>query len=879
MDRLYQRGGMTKLIVRENLIALLSNAKRFPISILVAPAGSGKSTLLDQWQQANPDINIARLNIEETFGDIPSFLKSMVESIRSSIEIFSAPIINLLNYEVHASNNEIINDIVCVLKSCEDDLYLVIDNYHYIDGEQANDLLAGIIAQLPSNIHIILSSRHSPRLHLSRLKIEDKILQIGVRDLDFNTQQISDLCQLLTDDKLDNDTLNTIMKSTEGWVAGIKLSLMAFHQHGLSALKEFNGKHLDVVTYLATEVFNKLPERIQSFFQLSAILEKFDHNTCDYVLQREDSAAIMEKLVKHSMFIMPLPEHNGWYRYHALLSDFLRLQIKNSLSHKEICDLHMRSGRYFLNNHDYETALYHFKRADNEEITQHTLSTACSYWLKQGDFSKIIDHLGNFNDEALMANIDFSIKYIHALIFYRRFNQAQYNLDLLTNNLLNKKDIVPDTHQDIQFLSLCLNIFQHDGLSKENVNDYDLTHCHNNNPLRMFTLVFSAEHELRQGNVSKALNISLQAKTILSKLDYILAESYIDLIIALCDRHLGRGIEAINHMNTVYAKSTLIENSLPWININTGMVIVNYEQNKLTKAKDLCDLLLPKINHTCITEIISTIYLTLSRLLFIQGNKTKAARVLEQLERILNFGHYNRLTSQYIQESMRQAWMTGDINAAQALVTKHVLEPDVNELPNFKPQYCEISERRALATHYWYIFKGEYKKSARLLFALNAHLDNCDAISRSLVVKANLVMLDYYQGFESVAIQRLSALIKKYGLLKFSRTVFDEAPGLENVFLSAHNNKTIIIPKLFMNVFDDLFLQETSYSKPDKNKPLALTHKEQEVYLLMSSGLTNAQISLHVGTAVSTTKWHLKNIYGKLGVENRAQAILLQKIH
>ena len=88
------------------------------------------------------------------------------------------------------------------------------------------------------------------------------------------------------------------------------------------ALDGFDGKQLDLVGYLATEVYLSLPDEIRSFFLLSSILDNFNAQVCDYVLQRQDSAQILKKLINRSMFIMPLPEKNHWYRYHDV-SEFL----------------------------------------------------------------------------------------------------------------------------------------------------------------------------------------------------------------------------------------------------------------------------------------------------------------------------------------------------------------------------------------------------------------------------------------------------------------------------------------------------------------------------------------------------------------------------
>ena len=266
---------------------------------------------------------------------------------------------------------------------------------------------------------------------------------------------------------------------------------------------------------------------------------------------------------------------------------------------------------------------------------------------------------------------------------------------------------------------------------------------------------------------------------------------------------MGRGIEAVNYINKIQQQTPFTQGSLPWTNLQTARVIVCYEQNKLRQAKQLCETLLPQINHACVTEVISTIYLSLSRLFFIEGNFPKAVRALDQLQRILNFGQYQRFNSQLAQESMRQAWLRGDEKRALKMYSQYSLQASLESLRQLNHQYHEASERYALALHYWYMFKGEYDKSSILLQLLYDALYKQGAISRALVVLANIITLEYCRGNTNLAIMRLAKIIKEEGYMVFSRTLFDEAPGLDQVFMAAQNAGRINIPELFKQVYTD----------------------------------------------------------------------------
>lgn len=853
----------------------MTHAKKIPLTVMVAPAGSGKSTLLKQWEEDNAQLNVAHLDSADRYKDIFHVLKLILDSIRKTVQVFDAPVINLFSSDKTVSANDIAIKVTQVLRSIDDELYLVLDDYQNIESSYSSDLLNSLIESLPENIHIILSSRHYPRLNLSRLKIEDKLLQVDVNDLKFESQQVNELSKKLGGGDIEKEYLKDIMQTTEGWIAGIKIALMDFNQQGPNGITSFNGKQPDLVEYLKAEVYRKLPDNMQEFLLSTGILESFNALACNELLGISDAQSMIDVLLRQGMFVSAIDDRQGWYRYHSLLSDFLRHRLKETLSEIQVREKHELAGGIFSRNKDFENALYHFKKAQVKGIHS-GIYNACEYWLKQGEFSKIIIQLDELSSSEFMSNINLLLIYIHALIFYRRFNQAKYFLELLPQDSILQLEV--ESTKNLAFLKLCLGLFQKETQALANFSCQELMAFDNNDGLRMFAGVFAAYYELQKGQIDNALRIAENTKTRLSTLDYVLAESYVDLIIALCERHVGRGVEAVSYISQINNKNNFIKGSLAWVNLKTAMVIVHYEQNQLSKARQWCETLLPLINHSCVTEVISTIYLSLSRLLFIEGDRKKASRVLLQFERLLIFGYYQRFASQCVQESMRQAWLSGDGSRANQLVSEHDLEKQSENIVLLEDHYNEVIERQVLTLGYWYVFKGEYKKAEILLKELVEKLDDCGAISRSLVAKANLLMLDAHQGNESIAIQRLVVLIESYGYLGFSRSIFDETPGLQTVFILANKSQKIQIPDLFLNVFDDL-LKEEDIIKPSVNfQPIALTDKEQEVYILLASGLSNAEISQQSGTAVSTTKWHLKNIYGKLGVANRSEAIQLKQL-
>ena len=151
-------------------------------------------------------------------------------------------------------------------------------------------------------------------------------------------------------------------------------------------------------------------------------------------------------------------------------------------------------------------------------------------------------------------------------------------------------------------------------------------------------------------------------------------------------------------------------------------------------------------------------------------------------------------------------------------------------------------------------------------------LEDSEVKTRALIARCNLASINFIEGNKSMAVNQLRRLLQRYGLVCFSRTVFDETPGLEQVFQYAMNLKRIDLPSIFTDLYHDLLC---STMKEEVRPEKLLTGKELEIFELLAAGLTNADISKQSDIALSTTKWHLKNIYTKLGVTNRSGAMVV----
>ncbi len=872
-------------IARAHLMQRMCGCREVSLTVLLAPAGSGKSTLLSQWQDANTELNIARLNLEVRDCAPMVFFRRFVDVIKAHAPMLDISTFNIFSREMNCPVSSICDGLMLALDSVDDELFIILDDYQLADTPVVHQVMASLINQLPSHIHIVISTRTYPDFSLSRLRLADSLSLIDGDDLRISRSQLQSLSDALEGVTLSQVCLDRILDLTEGWAVGVRMALLACARSGESALDSFTGSLPELVDYFGYVVLNALPDDVRRLLIRSSIFEQFDAELWEQALVSESAHLILNKLLSQGVFIVPAShsldcdgkvKSSGYYRYHGLLHDFLATRLASEETVVEIQALHRSAADAWMNKGGIAQAIEHASQAGDVPFYHALLRTACADWLKKGALPQVIQCLSDLSDEQLLGDQALFEAMVFALIFSRRFNQAQFYLELL-HSTRKGSDNPTCKSSVLRFLELTLNVFLNDEdyVSADELGLMSSTAAQKDT--RAFSMVIVAYFQLQRGWLELAINTATRARSILSHLGMAYLASYADLIIALCDRYMGRGLSAVEYIDGIYQTFEDKTDSPCWVNIATGMIVVYYEQNQLEEAQAMCERVLPRVNYSCATEVVSTVYLSLARLLYLKGDVQKSVRLLDRLDRILILGKYPRFKSQVAQESMRQALKLGSLELAERVAeTYDLISLYDSEGWLSGDAYFEGRERFGLALSYLFRLQGKWDQAEALLKTLHRIAEGQNVKARALIAECNRIVVLYCKGAKEKAANLLKRQLDLLGLELFSRCIFDEAPGLETVFLYAEKLNILSLPEFYKVNFRDLLKveEQETLSGVDLSQ---LTNKEREIFDLLVAGLSNPKISDQLGIALSTTKWHLKNIYAKLGVNNRTSAIVIAR--
>lgn len=857
-------------VLREDLLHLLCRAEDFPLTLLLAPAGSGKSTLLSHFRASHSARAVAYYPIQASDNDPQRFFRRLIECIRAQVSDFDFSWFNPL--ETSHAPLLVGERLAEALARIDAGLFLLLDDFQYIHQPSILEVIAALLEQLPSNIRLIISSRKHPGFALSRLKLDNQLLCIDQHDLRLSATQIQQLNSHLGGPVLPENYIDNLLEMTEGWVAGVKLALLAYARTGTIALQRFNGSQPEIVDYFGHVVFKDLAPALREFLLCSAIFDSFNGPLCDNVLQRTDSALLLEQLAERELFMLPVENQPGWFRYHALLHDFLnsRLAIEQQ---PLIAQLHSRAAAYYMACGKQDQAMQHAQRSGDQPLFEQLLASSCAVWIPTGQFGEILKWVEPLAEITLLANPRLLVPLIGALTLSRRFHQARYYLETLKTlpPMANGQPLFEPLTE--QFLWLNLQLFQHDQDFRLSQDCSALLAPGVHRGIRAVSLTIIAYHHLIDARLETAIRFASQSKELLAQSGHSFFESYADLIIALCNRYAGRTSSARKEVYSDYQRTD--QASPAWVNRATAMVVSLYEQNQLGAAQQLCEDLMAVVNSSSATEAIATVYLTLSRLLHQRQQLVRASRLLEQLANILQLGNYARFVSQLAQEQIRQAYLSANQPALQALALRYQLAERLaaGDWESAR-SYDECWERYGLATVYWLLARGAKGRAVRILKVLAESLRLSEVKTRALIIEANLLALNPQQQTRELQVRELRQLIAQYGISNFSRSLYDEAPGFGAELLRLNPEQLADISDKYRESYAEFFLAERPPAKPSTDIARLLTDKEYEIFNGLLNGLSNSQISAQTGAALSTTKWHLKNIYAKLNVANRTEAIL-----
>ncbi|KPK04238.1 MAG: hypothetical protein AMJ56_17815 [Anaerolineae bacterium SG8_19] len=345
------------------------------LTLVSAPAGYGKSTLMSSWLETL-DCPTAWLSLDENDNDLAVFLSYFIAAIQTEFSNIGANTLTLLNSAELPPLQIIATSLINELNSIEGAYVLVLDDYHLIQNKRVHDLLTKILLHLPPGLHLVLASRVDPPLTLANLRARGQVREVRAHDLRFNQNETAGLVKKLLGAPVDLATAASLEERSEGWVTGLRLAVLSREYLGSRAPipNDIHANNRFVTDYLMSSVLSLQRSDVQQWLLQSAILDRFSPKLCEAICLAGDDRlgtdldgeSFVDLVSRANLFVIPLDQHQEWFRFHHLFQGFLQSELRKQRTAAEISTLHARASEWLEKQGLLEEAFQHALNSGRE---------------------------------------------------------------------------------------------------------------------------------------------------------------------------------------------------------------------------------------------------------------------------------------------------------------------------------------------------------------------------------------------------------------------------------------------------------------------------------------------------------------------------------
>ncbi len=418
------------LVARPRLIERLSGESESKLTLVSAPAGFGKTTLLAEWLAAVPadGRSAAWLSLDKSDNDPVVFWTYLIGALQTAADGVGGHALSLLQSPqppIEAALVTLLNE----LSASSTDVVLVLDDYHVIDAREVQEGMAFVLEHLPPQLQLVIAGRADPALPLARLRGRGELVEIRAADLRFTPDEAAAYLNGVMALELTARDVAALEGRTEGWIAALQLAALSMQGRDDVAafIADFAGDDRYIVDYLAEEVLQRQPERVQHFLLQTSILDRLSGPLCDAVTGQHGGKAMLESLDRANLFLVRLDDSRRWYRYHRLFADVLHTHLLDDQP-EDVPDLHRRASGWYEQNGEPSEAIRHALAAGDVERAAGLVELAIPALRRSRQEATIRGWLDAIPDEVVRVRPVLAVGFIGALMAGGEFEGVEDRL-------------------------------------------------------------------------------------------------------------------------------------------------------------------------------------------------------------------------------------------------------------------------------------------------------------------------------------------------------------------------------------------------------------------------------------------------------------------
>jgi LuxR family maltose regulon positive regulatory protein len=891
-----------RLIERLNAGLPTRDAFSRALTLISAPAGFGKTTLVSEWVQPmgdqTPPIAVAWLSLDKGDNDPARFLAYLIAALQTVETNIGKGALSALQSPQAPPARSILIPLINEIAAISGSMILVLDDYHAIESSPVDGSLAFLLERLPPQMHLVIATREDPRLPLARLRARGQLTEIRAADLRFTSSESAEFLNRAMGLDLSLEDIAALEARAEGWIAGLQLAAVSLQgsNDASSLIRSFTGSHRHVLDYLIEEVLDRQSASVQTFLLQTAILDRLTGPLCDAVrfgsaeppssssgtalTGQEDGQQTLEMLERANLFIVPLDSQRHWYRFHHLFADLLRQRLR--LTHpEELAMLHRRAGDWFRQQGYHREAIKYSLVAGDYQGAAESMGALGIDIIQQGEHTTVSQWIHALPEELVQDKPYLCVLHAWALLLAGQLDTAQVRLMEAERALESPKN--QDDEQAEPILAL---VHSHRAYLAFMMGEHDKTISFAHQALdrlpesaalmKAQTALYLGVAYRFRGQFQPALNILRETLPRTRKLgsSSVTMLCYLNLADVYADLAQLHRAKAVCEQALAFTEQLTGRPEMPftgYVYVTIGRILRQWNQledsyNTTAKGLALC-------RDWNVAEILALSCIEFAYIHQALGNDREARASMQEAMQV--YESFSPWGSKY--GAAHQAKMDlarGDIDAAGRWAQANDLVIDGDFESHREIEYLALARV--------YIAQERFEEAQSLVERIYRIAQETGKRHTELEGLILLALVFSIQGETDRALAYLEKALFIGEPEGFVRIFVDEGPPMAHLLYNALSHG--VAPEYVSRLLAAFPVAEPEQADTAKTQSREtelvepLSERELEILQLIAEGLTNPEIAARLFLAVNTVKAHTRNIYGKLGVHSRTQAIARSRV-
>ena len=873
------------VISRPKLINALDAGVEHNLCVVTAPAGFGKTTLLSQWRQRllSKNVKVAWLTLDETDGDINNLLSYIIFSLISSgldlgrLEMLAEQGLS------DTSPRSCLGLLLSKISELGEDIVLILDDYHRVKTPEVDQFMNGVLDNMPDNFHLVINSRERPRFDLSKLRSMGQLLEFSPEELRFDASEMKEVVDL----DLTEAQYAGLLEKTEGWPVAIQLAsqLIASAENKDQILESFSGKSGHLAEYLSEQVMNECPDEIQEFLVKTSVLERVNDNLAYAVCGISDGLEKLERMGNINALFVPIDEEKKSLRYHHLFSDFLKEMLRRRYP-GEVLSLHLKASEWFEGDNNLSEAVRHACLAEDYNRAADLIEKAGGWELiLYGGIGFLRNLLGYMPEEHFKFYPRMQVARAYLFQKKGRIREARNYIEFARCNPKLKsdayRDFLPAFKRDFDVVEILQNTYEDNYLE----NDIDVL-CQTikqvdpTDSIYLGVLYCSLSiGMMAEGKFEKGLGLIQESIRAMRQANSVLGLNY-------CYAHLGQLSFYQGNLRQAEAYFREAQNMADEnFGSDSGLKFTAYIsllslQDWRGEVDDDLSQFEVALAHIEEFDGWFEIYLCAYELLLSRAFREKKpaliSKLRERCQKVVDERSIKRLAVFVDCCDLMIASLEDNRTDAERILykTQEYLVPSVWKT---SPALWRAFQYMGKAAALWHLKIRDYNVASTILTDMEAC---CRGVGAKTFLLNVLVMqsdLEYQRG----NMERASDFLFEAAALAWPENIIrpfvenDNIVALVSASYAVRREKNV--DRLALNFLQDCAAKAKKIKKITLLQQDLLSGREMEVLIELQGGHSNKEIARALEMTEHTVKFHLKNIFAKLGVDKRTKAIVVAR--